>query len=86
VISTVAVMGVVNLVWLVCTTVQATVGFYAAPYKPLPAHLVNDMCDAPLLEGGQVTGTRYGPCPEKGVRIPIRSLEGPAPGSPYDSY
>lgn len=85
-ISTVAVMGAVNIVWLVCTTGQAFVGFFAAPYKPLPAYLVNDMCDAPLLEGGRVTGTRYGPCPEKGFAMPVRDLPGPAPGSPYDSY
>ncbi len=85
-ISTVALVGVVNGVWLVFTTLQATVGLYAAPYKPLPAYLVNDLCDAPLLEGGRVTGTRYGPCPEKGYAMPVRALPGPAPGSPYASH
>lgn len=85
-ISTVAVVGAVNIIWLFCTTTQALVGFFSAPYKPLPAYLVNDMCDAPLLEGGQVSGTRYGPCPEKGFQMPVRNLPGPAPGSPYRSY
>jgi hypothetical protein len=82
-VSTLALMGVLHAVWLGCTTVQAIVGFYADPYKPLPKYLINDMCDAPVLGGGQVTGTRYGPCPQEGLRFPIRYLPGTAPGSPY---
>lgn len=72
-VSLVALVGVLNGVWIAATGAQALVGFYADPYKRMPAHLVNDMCDAP-----GITGTRYGPCPEQGTRAPIRKL----PGSP----
>jgi len=73
-VSLAATIGVVHLVWLASTSGLAVVGFYADPYKPLPYHLINDMCDAPVLGGGQVSGTRYGPCPEQGRRIPTRFI------------
>lgn len=76
VVSILALAGVVQLVWLACTTVQVFGGFYAAPYNRLPPHLVNDMCDAPLAGGGQLVGTRYGPCPQEGHAYPIRKIEG----------
>lgn len=84
-VSMVAMIGVLHIVWLASTCTQAVAGFYSAPYPPLPKYLINNMCDAPILGGGQVTGTRYGPCPESGRRFPIRFLPGKAPGSPYES-
>ena len=82
-VSTLALIAVLHIVWLASTSLQAIVGFYADPYKPLPKYLINDMCDAPVLGGGQVTGTRYGPCPEQGLEFPIRFLPGQAPASIY---
>ncbi len=69
-ISLLALVGVLNGVWLFATGAQALVGFYADPYKKMPAYIVNDMCDAP-----GITGTRYGPCPgSPGYKAPIRQL------------
>lgn len=48
--------------------------FYSSPFPPLPASVINGMCDSPGVEG-----TRYGPCPgSPGFRLPIRSLPGDA--------
>lgn len=85
IVSMCALIGVLHIVWLASTCTQAVGGFYAAPYPPLPKYLINDMCDAPVEGGGQVTGTRYGPCPQAGRRFPIRYLPGRAPGSPYET-
>jgi hypothetical protein len=84
-VSMCALIGVLHIVWLTSTCVQAVGGFYSAPYPPLPKYLINDMCDAPILGGGQMTGTRYGPCPQEGRPYPIRYLPGQAPGSPYQT-
>ncbi len=73
-LSVLALIAVVSGVWLWATTTQAIGGLYADPYQPLPAHLVNDVCDAPLLGGGQRTGTAYGHCPQEGSPIPVRKL------------
>ena len=80
-VSVLALVGLVQLVWIGCTSIQVVGGFYAAPYKPLPAFLVNDACDAPLSGGGHLLGTRYGPCPHEGGKYPIRHL-GPAAAKP----
>ena len=85
IVSTLALIGVLNIVWLSMTSIQAVIGFYADPYQPLPRYLINDMCDAPVLGGGQVTDTRYGPCPQEGLRFPMRYLPGESPGSIYGS-
>ncbi|HKY93014.1 MAG TPA: spirocyclase AveC family protein [Nevskiaceae bacterium] len=84
-VSITALIGVLHIVWLASTSTQAIVGFYSAPYPPMPKYLINGMCDAPVLGGGQVTGTRYGQCPEEGLRFPIRYLPGDHPGSPYEN-
>jgi len=64
-----AMIGVLHIVWL--TTLHAARRrVLSAPYPPLPKYLINDMCDAPVLGGGQVTGTRYGPCPQAGFALP----------------
>ncbi|MGH2726072.1 MAG: spirocyclase AveC family protein [Actinomycetota bacterium] len=69
-ISLLALVGVLNGVWLFATGTQALVGFYADPYRKMAPHLVNEMCDAP-----GITGTAYGACPgSPGFRAPIRDL------------
>jgi hypothetical protein len=73
-VSVLALCGLLQLLWIGCTSVQVIGGFYAAPYKALPPHLVNDLCDAPLLGGGRLVGTRYGPCPQEGGQYPIRGF------------
>ncbi len=63
VVSTLALSGVVQMVWVAACTAQVIGGLYAPAYPPMPSHLVGDSCDAPLTGGGQRTGTEYGPCP-----------------------
>jgi hypothetical protein len=68
ILSVLALVGLLNSVWLFGGVVEAIVGLYSSPYRAMPAHIVNGMCDAP-----GITGTRYGPCPgSPGYRIPIR--------------
>jgi hypothetical protein len=71
-----ALVAVTNTAFFAAGVVEMTVGLYAAPYKKMPAHLVNGLCDAP-----GVTGTRYGACPgSPGYRIPLRGdLQGRRP-------
>jgi hypothetical protein len=71
-----ALVAVTNTAFFAAGVVEMAVGLYAAPYKKMPAHLVNGLCDAP-----GVTGTRYGACPgSPGYRIPLRGdLEGRRP-------
>jgi Spirocyclase AveC-like len=51
-------------------------GPYEPPWPQLPKHVVNNLCDAPGVEG-----TRYGPCPgSPGYFMPVRgSLPGKSP-------
>jgi hypothetical protein len=74
--SVLALVAVTNVAFFTAGVVEMAVGLYAAPYKKMPAHLVNGLCDAPGF-----TGTRYGPCPgSPGYRIPLRGeLEGSNP-------
>jgi hypothetical protein len=74
--TTLALVAVFNVAFLTAGAVQMAIGLYAAPYKEMPAHIVNGLCDAP-----GITGTRYGICPgTPGYRIPLRGdLEGPNP-------
>ncbi len=75
VISILALIAIMNGVWFVATSVQAAVGNFSGRYEKMPAHIVNDMCNAP-----GITGTRYGPCPgSPGFKAPIRTLPGPKP-------
>ncbi|MGH9035566.1 MAG: spirocyclase AveC family protein [Acidimicrobiia bacterium] len=75
-VSVLAVIGLFNTLFLVGDSAEMVVGFYSDPYHPgMPAHLVNDLCDAPGVEG-----TRYGPCPgSPGFRLPVRDMPGPKP-------
>jgi hypothetical protein len=73
-VSLLATIATINFVWIAMCTIQVVAGFYADPYKPMSPALVANICDAPLKDGGQRTGTRYGPCPEQGGRIPIRRI------------
>ncbi|MGH9037379.1 MAG: spirocyclase AveC family protein [Acidimicrobiia bacterium] len=77
VVSVLATIAVCNSLLLVLGLVQITAGFFADPYPRYPVHMVNDLCDAPGVEG-----TRYGPCPgSPGFRAPGRDA---LPGSkPY---
>jgi hypothetical protein len=64
------------VIWGPGTIPLAAVSFYQDGWAKQPAHLVNDVCDAPGLEG-----TRYGPCPgSPGYRMPgRRALPGRSP-------
>ncbi len=75
-LSSLALVAVLNLTFLVVGFIEIGVGFYSAPYRRMPAHIVNGQCDAPGIHG-----TRYGPCPgSPGYRIPLRgSLPGDRP-------
>lgn len=77
IISTLAMMAILNSLMITVSLMDAFVGLYSAPYRPQPAHLLNHACDVP---GGN-SGTRYGPCPgSPGYRMPLSgSLEGPNP-------
>jgi hypothetical protein len=68
-ITMLAVYGFFQLVmWLGAIAPTWPVGLYATPMPKLPAHIVNDICDAP-----GITGTRYGACPgSPGYRMPGR--------------
>ncbi|HVW34338.1 MAG TPA: spirocyclase AveC family protein [Acidimicrobiia bacterium] len=67
-----ALVAVTNGAFLTAGMVEMAVGLYAAPYRPMPAHLVNGLCGP---------GTRYGACPgSPGYRLPLRGdLRGPNP-------
>lgn len=62
--------------WGPGTVPLVALSFYQDGWAKMPAHLVNDLCDAPGVEG-----TRYGPCPgSPGYRMPGRhSLPGRSP-------
>ena len=63
-----ALVAVTNGAFFTAGVAEMAVGLYAAPYKPMPAHLVNGLCDAPGY-----TDTRYGACPgSPGYRVPLR--------------
>jgi hypothetical protein len=72
IVSLLATIACVNIVWIAMCTIQVAGGFYADPYKPMPGSLVANICDGPLDDGTERTGTPYGPCPEQGQPIPIR--------------
>jgi hypothetical protein len=62
--------------WVPGSVPLATVSFFQDGWAKMPRYLVNDVCDAPGVEG-----TRYGPCPgSPGYRMPGRhSLPGTSP-------
>ena len=64
------------VMWVPGNLPQALASFYQPRWPRMPAHIVNDACDAP-----GVSGTRYGPCPgSPGFRMPgRRSLPGASP-------
>jgi hypothetical protein len=64
------------ITWVPGGMPMMVLSFYQDGWSRLPAHLVNDLCDAPGVEG-----TRYGPCPgSPGFRMPGRhSLPGRSP-------
>ncbi|HVW31666.1 MAG TPA: spirocyclase AveC family protein [Acidimicrobiia bacterium] len=74
VVSLLATVAVINLLWMAMCTIQVVAGFYASPYKPMQPALVAGICDGPLEGGGQRTGTRYGPCPQEGRPLPVRRI------------
>jgi hypothetical protein len=76
-ISLLALYGVFQFVNIVVATMPLwPLGFYEGPWPRLPKYVVNDVCDAPGVQG-----TRYGPCPgSPGYRMPGRhSLPGRSP-------
>ena len=77
VISTLAMMAILNTLMITVSLADAFVGLYSAPYRAQPAHLLVGACDVP----GSDTQTRYGPCPgSPGYRMPLPgSLDGPNP-------
>jgi hypothetical protein len=74
VISVLAMIAISNVALITANTGNVIGGLFTSPFKEMPVHIVNDICDAP-----GITGTRYGPCPgSPGYRAPVRTL----PGSP----
>lgn len=73
-VSTLAMVAVLNSLMITASLMDAFVGLYSSPYRPQPAHLLVGACDVP---GGE-TGSRYGPCPgSEGYTMPLRdSLPG----------
>lgn len=73
-ISVLAMIGLANTLLFTANSLVVLQGFYASPYNEMPAHLVNQICDAPGY-----TDTAYGPCPgSPGFRMPVRELpQGP---------
>ncbi|WP_197420380.1 spirocyclase AveC family protein [Mycobacterium sp. NAZ190054] len=70
VISLLALIGLANILLFAANSLIVMQGFFASPYNEMPAHLVNEMCDAPGY-----TDTVYGPCPgSPGFKMPIREL------------
>jgi hypothetical protein len=62
------------IAWGPATVPDILIGPYQEPWPELPAHLVNDLCDAPGHGG-----TRYGPCPgSEGFRMPGRATSLPS--------
>lgn len=73
-ITLLALVGIFQGATLAADAGWMALGPYADPYPRAPAHIVNDLCDAP----GFASDTRYGPCPgSEGFRAPIRNLDGP---------
>ncbi|MGH2728556.1 MAG: spirocyclase AveC family protein [Actinomycetota bacterium] len=74
-ISVLAMVAVSNVALFAANSGNVVGGFFTSPFKRMPVHIVNGICDAP-----GVTGTRYGPCPgSPGFTAPIRDLPGPKP-------
>lgn len=76
-LSQLGLIGVFNAVYLVSNIWWVAFGTGAGEYKPMEAHTVAGMCDAPGF-----TNTRYGPCPgSERYRIPLPgALPGERPG------
>ena len=72
-ISMLALYGFFQLgLWGVANMPMIALGFYQQQWPNLPAHIVNDLCDAPGIQN-----TRYGPCPgSPGYRMPGRTSNG----------
>lgn len=73
-VSLLALIGFVHVLCFAGNGGTAALGFFSDPYHRMPAYIVNDMCDAPGIQG-----TRYGQCPQQGYRLPVRTLPGPPP-------
>ena len=76
-ITIMALYGAVQIIaWVPGAMPMTALSFFQDGWPKLPAHLVNDVCDAPGVEG-----TRYGVCPGgPGYRMPGRnSLPGRSP-------
>lgn len=73
-ISQLALIGVINAMWMGLTLGYTVAGLYSGPWRAMKPWVNNAVCDSP-----GVTGTRYGPCPgSPGFRLP---LPGSLPGS-----
>ncbi len=68
-VSLLALIGLVHVLTFTGNAGTVLLGPFADPYHRMPAYIVNEMCDAP-----GITGTRYGPCPQQGYKMPIRRL------------
>jgi hypothetical protein len=69
-VSVLALTGMLGTAFGIAVIGEVAVGPYASPYKALPKHLLNGLCDAP-----GTTGTSYGPClGSPGYRAPLRRL------------
>lgn len=76
-VSTLAVIAYMNLMVFAVDLTLALGGPYASPWRGLPAHVVNGVCDT---ADGTITGTRAGPCPgDPSYRVPMRNLPGEKP-------
>ena len=76
-VSTLGVIAYMNLMVFGTDLILALGGPYASPWRGLPAHVVNGVCDT---ADGTVTGTRAGPCPgDPSYRVPMRNLPGEKP-------
>lgn len=76
-VSTLAVIAFLNLLVFAVDLTLAFGGPYASPWRGLPAHVVNGVCDT---ADGVVTGSRAGPCPgDPSYRLPMRNLPGEKP-------
>lgn len=74
--SQLALIGAFNGIYLLCNVWFWGFGLFSAPVKPMEAHTVNGLCDAPGWED-----TRYGTCMgDPGYAIPLEtSLRGGKP-------
>ena len=76
-VSFLALVGFMQLLILTADFICMWGGPFSAPYRDYPAHVVNGLCDT---ADGEVTGTRYGPCPgSPGYEMPMRRLPGDSP-------